>query len=234
MKRFYKSVTLAPQTEAGFQLFLDNKPVRTPAKQIFFIPSQKLANIIVQEWDAQGEEIIPASMPVSQMTMTLIDRVLPHRAALQEEMLGYIDTDLICYRAEEPEQYRKAQEDKWDPFITWFEDTFGETLQTTTGLSPLTQSKTIHDAIEKHVSALTDAQLMATYLATMGTGSIILALAYQMRAYSNDQILNASFAEEKLKDEIYLGEIYGSAPDQEKKYQSLSQDLATLEHFLAS
>ena len=232
MKRFYKKVTLGPQTAQGYPLLLDDKPVRTPAKQEFYIPDQKSADIIVKEWENQGEEIIPSTMPVSQMTMTFIDRVIPHREALQEEILNYIDTDLMCYRADEPEQYKKAQEAKWDPFILWFKNTFHLDLEVTTGLSPLTQPAAIHDAIHAHVSKLTDASFMALYLATLGMGSIILGLAYQMQAFSNAAILDAAFAEEKLKDEIYLGHIYGSAPDQEKKYKSLENDLATLQHFL--
>ena len=233
MKRFYQSVSLADKSADGYQLLLDNKPVRTPAKQIFFIPSRPLAEVIVQEWEDQKEEILPLTMPVCQMTMTLVDRVTPHRKALEEEMLGYIDTDLICYRTEEPQQYKQAQETQWNPFIVWFEQAFALRLSTTTGLSPLTQSPAIHQAIAQHVATLSDGQLMAIYLATMGTGSIILGLAFQMKAFSNEAILSAAFAEELLKDEIYLGNIYGTAPDQEKKYQSLRQDLQTLQHFLA-
>ncbi len=232
MKRFYQSVSLADKSADGYQLLLDNKPVRTPAKQIFFIPSRPLAEVIVKEWEDQKEEILPLTMPVCQMTMTLVDRVIPHRKALEEEMLGYIDTDLICYRTEEPQQYKQAQETQWNPFIVWFEQAFALRLATTTGLSPLTQSPAIHQAIAQHVATLSDGQLMAIYLATMGTGSIILGLAFQMKAFSNETILSAAFAEELLKDEIYLGDIYGTAPDQEKKYQSLRQDLQTLQHFL--
>src|SRR3989338_1304456 len=232
MKRFYKLVTLGEETAEGYQLLLDNKPVRTPDKKIFFIPYRYLADLIVKEWEAQTDEIRPLTMPVCQMTMTLIDSVIPHRQALEEEMLGYIDTDLICYRTDEPERYKRAQEEKWNPFIEWFDQIFKLRLQTTTGLSSLTQHPDIHQVIAHHVATLSDNQLMAMYLATMGTGSIILALAFQMRAFPNDVILSAAFAEELLKDEIYLGHIYGSAPDQEKKYLSLQNDLQTLEHFL--
>lgn len=232
MKRFYKSVTLGEKTDAGYQLLLDNKPVRTPDRKIFFIPSKTLADLIVKEWEDQKENVLPLTMPVCQMTMTLIDRVIPNRVHLEEEMLGYIDTDLICYRADEPEQYKKAQEAKWDPFIDWFEQAFKLRLEVTNGLVPLTQISAIHTALADHVATLSDNQLMAMYLATMGTGSIILATAFQMRAFPDETILSAAFAEELLKDEIYLGHIYGSAPDQEKKYKSLSNDLQTLVHFL--
>lgn len=233
MKRFYKSVTLGEKTEAGYPLLLDNKPVRTPDKKTFLIPSQHLADLIVKEWQDQTDNILPLTMPVCQMTMTLIDRVLPHRKSLEDEMLGYIDTDLVCYRAEEPEQYKTAQENKWDPFLVWFEQRFKLRPQVTTGLSPLTQHPDIHKSIASHIATLTDHQFMAIYLATMGTGSIILGLAFQQRAFPDEEILEAAFAEEMLKNEIYLGHIYGSAPDQEKKYLSLKSDFSTLGHFLS-
>lgn len=232
MKRFYKTVTLGDKTDAGYALLLDGKQVNTPAKQPFFIPSTDLADIIVKEWEAQEGEILPLTMPISQMTMTLIDRVIPHRKLLQTEILDYIDTDLICYRADEPEQYKNAQETKWNPFIQWFHQAFDLNLEVTTGLSPLTQSPDIHQAIAKHITGLNDKQFMAVYLATLGTGSIILALAFLSKLFNNIQVMEAAFAEELLKDEIYLGHIYGSAPDQEKKYKSVGNDLSALQHFI--
>jgi chaperone required for assembly of F1-ATPase len=232
MKKFYKTVSLGEKEENGYGLFLDGKPVRTPAKQNFVIPSLDLANIIVTEWANQGDEILPLTMPISQITMTLIDRVVPHRKILEDEILGYINTDLICYRTDEPEQYRLAQEKQWNPFVTWFQKKTGLTLQVTTGLSPLTQSPEIHQSIKNRITALADNQFMAVYLATLGTGSIILGLAFQSGEFDNDTILAAAFAEEHLKDEIYLGHIYGSAPDQEKKYKSLRGDLETLNYFI--
>jgi chaperone required for assembly of F1-ATPase len=232
MKRFYKSVTLGEKTANGYGLFLDGKPVRTPARQDFVIPTEELADIIVSEWSAQGEEIIPNSMPVSQMTMTLTDRVIPHRQALADEILGYIDTDLICYRADEPEPYKRAQEEKWNPFVKWFEDKFQTSLLTTSGLAPLTQSQDVHRVIREHIESLNDHQFMAAYIATLGMGSIILAIAFETKSFGGEDVLKAAFAEEMAKDEIYLGHIYGSAPDQEKKYNSLKSDLDTLQHFI--
>ena len=232
MKKFYKSVTLTEKTDNGFGLLLDNKPVQTPARKTFFIHSLNIAKLIVKEWEGQTDKILPQTMPVSQMAMTLIDRVIPYREKLANEILGYIDTDLICYRTDEPIQYRRVQEEKWNPFVDWFQRKFNLSLEVTSGLSPLTQSNDIHHVIQKYISSVNNAYFMALYLATLGTGSIILALAFVHKDFTVDEILEASFAEEKLKDEIYLGDIYGSAPDQERKYQNLKTELETLLHFM--
>jgi chaperone required for assembly of F1-ATPase len=232
MKRFYKSVSLSEGTTEGYGLLLDHKPVQTPARKPFFIQSKKIASLVVKEWEDQGETVQPLKMPVSQMAMTLIDRVIPFRDKLESEILGYINTDLVSYRTSEPEQYKRIQEEKWDPFIIWFKNIFGLHFEVTYGLSPLTQSPDIHHAIHHHINRLSDEKMMALYLGTLGTGSIVLGLAFISLDFTVDDILAAAFAEEKLKDTIYLGEIYGSAPDQEKKYKTLKTELETLLHFI--
>lgn len=231
MKRFYRSVTLGEKAESGYPLLLDDKPVCTPDKKSFLIPSESLADLVVQEWEEQGDEICPTNMPVSQMAMTLIDRVTTNRSSLTAEILDYIDTDLICYRADEPEEYRNAQAECWDPFIAWVRNHFQLDLKITYGLSPLIQDPDIHKTIADYVSGLSDSGFMSVYLATIGTGSIILGLAFQMNAFDNTEILKAAFAEEWAKDKIYLADQYGTAPDQEKKYRSLERDLNTLVYF---
>lgn len=232
MKKFYQSVSLSEKTQEGFGLLLDNKPVQTPARKAFFIQSADIAKLIVKEWELQTDYILPLTMPVSQMAMTLTDRVIPFRDKLENEILDYIDTDLICYRADDPEQYRKVQEEKWNPFIDWFQDKFNLSLEVTTGLSPLTQSNDIHEAIKTKISTLNFEEFMALYLTTLGTGSIILAFSFVAQDFTVDEILGASFAEENLKDKIYLSEIYGSAPDQERKHQTLKTELETLLYFI--
>lgn len=232
MKRFYKSVSLSEKTAEGYGLLLDNKPVQTPARKAFFVQSPHIAKAIVKEWEDQKEDILPLTMPISQMAMTLMDRVIPFRKKLETEILGYIDTDLICYRTDEPEQYKRIQEEKWNPFIDWFKKEYHLELKTTSGLSPLNQSNTVHDVIQKAVATSSHEDFMALYLATLGTGSIILALAFVSKEFDIDKILSAAFAEELLKDEIYLSSIYGSAPDQIKKHQTLKSELETLLYFI--
>jgi len=233
MKRFYKIVALTEKSDKGFGLTLDGKLVQTNARQAFIIPSLALANFIIKEWEEQKEDIIPDTMPLSQMAMTLIDRVIPHRQALTTEILDYINTDLICYRTDEPEDYKIIQEEKWNPFITWFQQKFGMSLVTTYQLSPITQSPLIHNAIQNYISNLNDIKFMAAYLATLGTGSIIMAISFVSQSFEPHQILKAAFAEEHLKDEIYLSSVYGAAPDQERKYKILGKELENLKTLIS-
>ncbi|MGO8189946.1 ATP12 family protein, partial [Rhizobium leguminosarum] len=71
------------------------------------------------EWQAQGEEINPVSMPVTRIVKTALDGVAANAQAIFEDILRFSYSDLICYRAEEPEMLVERQAERWDPVIDW-------------------------------------------------------------------------------------------------------------------
>ncbi len=54
MKRFYKDVSLA-ERDGGFSVLLDGKPVKTPARNVLILPTEKLAEAVASEWRSQGD-----------------------------------------------------------------------------------------------------------------------------------------------------------------------------------
>ena len=72
MKRFYKTVTTQP-VENGRALLLDNRPVKTPLRAPLVLPTAAMADAVAGEWDAQGEEIVIASMPLTGFANAAID-----------------------------------------------------------------------------------------------------------------------------------------------------------------
>ena len=53
MKRFYKNAAVS-KAETGFEIRLDDRPVKTPARQPLVVPSGRLADAVAAEWNAQG------------------------------------------------------------------------------------------------------------------------------------------------------------------------------------
>src|SRR5882757_839298 len=103
MKRFYKTVgTVA--VESGFGITLDDKALKTPAKAPLILPTEALARAIADEWDAQVDTIRPDRMRLMQLASTALDRVSIHHQAVVEEAAGYAASDLLCYRAEAPQE----------------------------------------------------------------------------------------------------------------------------------
>ena len=62
MRRAYVRVETRP-LDSGWGVALDGRPMRTPGKNELMLPSGALAAAIAAEWDAQREEIHPATMP---------------------------------------------------------------------------------------------------------------------------------------------------------------------------
>ena len=86
--------------EGGFALTLDGKPARTPGKNPLVVASRAVAQALAAEWQAQGERIDPATMPLTRIVNSAIDRVAREMEPVRAEIVNYAGSDLICYRAE--------------------------------------------------------------------------------------------------------------------------------------
>eukprot|EP00967_Tisochrysis_lutea_P072579 scaffold96824_cov22-Tisochrysis_lutea.AAC.1 len=51
--RFYKTVTVLNAGEAGYQVALDSRPVKTPGRHPLILPTHPLALAIAAEWEWQ-------------------------------------------------------------------------------------------------------------------------------------------------------------------------------------
>lgn len=234
MKRFYNLVSTHKE-DGGWAVHLDGRPVKTPAKALLIAQSEKLADEIVKEWAAQEETIEPETMPLTQILSTQIDRIGAQRPEITVMVCKYLNTDLLCYRAEdEPPGPAKKQAEIWDPWLQWFEDKFGATLQTTQALAALTQDGAAHKAVRDYINALDDARFNVLQLVVSASGSLVLGLAFVEQAISPEQVLEAARVEENLKDEIYNAEKYGRDPMLEKKDAATLRDLQAAQILLQS
>ena len=114
MKRFYKDVTVK-ESDTGYQICLDGRPVRSPAKAIIIVPTPELAEAVQAEWQAVDEDIQPEDMPLYSMAVTVTDRVTPQRQTLANELAAYLHDDVLRYRSEEDLDLAVRQTEKWDP-----------------------------------------------------------------------------------------------------------------------
>ena len=233
MKRFYTLVS-TKQVSGGYEVLLDGRPVKAPSKRTLLAPNESLAGEIVKEWAAQEEQILPNTMPLTQILTTKIDKVSNEREAMSLNVLKYLNTDLLCYRASEPLGMPEAQAGKWDPVLEWFAERFGSELQTTTGLTALTQPESAHKAVQAYVGSLDDDRFTLLQLITPLSGSLILALAFLEGKLSPQEVFDACHVEEQFRARIYDEEKYGPDPLQEKKDKAMMIDLEASKIYLES
>jgi len=194
-KRFYREAGVREEPE-GFVLTLDGRPARTPARKPLAAPTRAIAEAVAGEWEAQGERIDPASMPVTRILNSAIDGVAERAAEVRVEICAYAGSDLICYRAEGPEALAARQEAAWDPLVAWAREVLGARLRLAAGVMPVAQDETAVAAVAVALDAATAAELAALHTITTLTSSAILALAVARGRLSAEDAWNAAHIDE--------------------------------------
>ena len=170
-RRFYKTVSLS----ADGGVLLDGKPVKTPMKAVLVLPAAALARAVAEEWQAQGEKIDPASMPLTRLANTAVDRVMPGRPRIVAEMLQFAGSDLTCYRAEAPPDLIERQTAAWNPVLDWAVAELDVAFVVTAGIVHRPQPEAALKAVEAHLDGLDPFVLAALYNLMTLTGSLLIA-----------------------------------------------------------
>jgi chaperone required for assembly of F1-ATPase len=220
VKKFYKAAA-AVEADQGHAVQLDGRPVKTPAKNVLNVPARALADAIAAEWGAQGEDIDAHEMRLTRLANSAIDRIVEHRHSVVSEIAGYIETDLVCYRAESPEGLAKAQEAGWGPLVSWIHDRHGVDLEITTGLLPVAQSNASIDAVRAAVAEFDVFSLAGLHMVTVSSGSVVIGLAV-----ADDRIDGTAAWELSLIDETFQLTEWGEDPDATKRRAGLRDDIA--------
>lgn len=204
MKRFYKTASVDKQPD-GYGILLDRRPVRTPARVLLRVATERLAGALIEEWNAQGDEIDPLTMPLTQLTNTAIDRAPEHRAAMIGELVRYGETDLVCYRADHPQSLVDRQTASWQPLVDWLRQRYDIGLVTVTGVLPQPQNPAALSRLERIVASHDDFALTALHMAATSAGSVAIALALMEGRISLEQAIAAA-----QLDDVYQMEIWGT------------------------
>lgn len=175
-KRFWKETT-HEATDGGWTIRLDGRPVKTPAKIALVVPTEELAREIAAEWNAQEEVIQPLTMPFTRCANAAIDRVATQRDAVVEIIAAYGETDLLCYRAEQPNELIQQQAAAWDPLLEWSRNELSAELTVHSGVMFGTQPEAALKALFAHVDEMTPFQLSALHDLVAMSGSLVLGLA---------------------------------------------------------
>ncbi|MFD1911605.1 ATP12 family chaperone protein [Halodurantibacterium flavum] len=200
-KRFWTAAQVMP-SDAGFRILLDERPLRTPAKSLLEVPSERLALVIAAEWDAQDGEIRPETMPFTRLANSAIDKVVPQFEAVADLLAAYGATDLICYRAEGPEELVARQEAGWGPLLEWVAGA-GAPLAQTAGIVHVAQPEASLTRLRDRVMALSPFELAAFHDLVAISGSLVIALAVLDRREEPEAAWHLSRIDEDWQAELW-------------------------------
>ncbi len=200
MKRFYKEVSVHA-ADGGYAILLDGKPVKTPMRRALSLPNAHMAEAVKSEWDAQGEDIDPASMVVTGFANAAIDRVADERETFVQNIAAYGESDLLCYRADSPDPLIERQMREWQPWLEWTEQNYDAALIVVSGIMHKEQPKQSLLNLRKAVEAMNDFQLSAMAKMTHISGSLIMSLALYEGKTEIDAIWPALCLDELWQEE---------------------------------
>lgn len=200
MKRFYQIASHAPLADGRHAIRLDDRTVRTPERAELAVPSQALAEAIAAEWNAQGDRVDPASMPMTGLANATIDRVLTDVPAFVAGVAAYAESDLFCYRASEPQALVAEQAAAWDSPVEWAQARFDVTFTITSGIMPVAQSPLSIERLGAAVAALDPWLLAGFSTVTALTGSLIGALGWIEDAIAADALWDAAHVDDRWQE----------------------------------
>lgn len=199
-KRFWKAAAVV-DAEDGFAVELDGRSVKTPAKRALKLPTRAMAEAIAAEWDAQKDVINPHTMPATKTANAALDKVTLQHAEVADMLAAYGDSDLLCYRADAPEELVARQTAHWDPMLDWADAEMGVRLLPRTGVMHAPQDPKVLRVLRDRTHALTVFELAAFHDLVSLSGSLILGFGAAMEARSAEVLWDLSRLDENWQEE---------------------------------
>ncbi|WP_273760545.1 ATP12 family chaperone protein [Bartonella sp. ML70XJBT.G] len=195
-QRFYKEVKVVCE-EGGFSLLLDGRPVKTPAKRHFLVPTEVFAAFVAKEFEKQKQVIDPAKMPMTRLVNTVIDGIADDMQVVFEDLLRFVACDMVFYRAQTPKELVQRQCEQWDPLLDWAEEKLGARFHITEGLIHVEQSGEAVQAVSNYLRKVESLYMLAAlHMMTTLTGSALIALAVAARKMDADHAWNIAHLDE--------------------------------------
>jgi len=195
-KRFYKNVSVEAR-DGVFAVLLDGRSVRTPGRAVLALPTLAAAQLVADEFAAQTVEINPVSMPVMRIANSTVDGVASDPGPVADEIVRFAGTDLLLYRAENPDELIARQARAWNPILDWSASVLGAPFQPVQGIMHVEQPAASLAALNTHVGQRAEPfRLAAMHVITTLTGSALLALALEAGAIDGETAWTAAHVDE--------------------------------------
>ena len=200
-RRFYERARVN-ESDGAFCVVLDRCVVNTPGGRSLASPWRAVAEALAIEWDSQQDIIDPLKMPLTRLANSIIDGVTQSPSEVTAEVEKYLASDLVCYRAENPQGLVARQTAAWDPVLDWASTSLGAHFVLGTGIRHVNQPPEALCAA-RAASPGDPWRLGAVHAMTTLTGSALIALAVAQEALSVAQAWCAAHVDEDWNMELW-------------------------------
>jgi chaperone required for assembly of F1-ATPase len=230
VRRFWETATIEP-AEAGFVVLLDHRPVRVPGGAVLRIGRERLALAVAEEWQAAGQgrggTLSLADMSLTRLAGTAQERIAGDPWPTVDAIARYGETDLLCYRAEAPEELVQRQVRQWQPWLEWVAEEYDAPLRVGVGVAPIRQHRGSIAALRGAVGAFDPYVLAGLGVAVPALGSLVLGLAL-----ASGRIDAAEAHALGALDELFQAEKWGEDAEAAARRASIAEDIALAARFM--
>lgn len=215
-KRFYRSAAAVERGAREFEVQLDGRSVKTPARPLA-LPTRALADAVAAEWNAQADVIAPETLPLTRLANSAIDGVEGREGETAQDILKYAGSDLVCYRAASPAALVAGQARAWDPILAWALKAHGARFAIGTGVQHVEQPAASLEAVGRALAKFDAFKLAALHAMTTLTGSALIALAHAEGFLDADAAWTAAHVDEAWQA-AHWGEDFEAAARQKRRF----------------
>ena len=196
-----------------FNLFIKNKEVKTPEQVSFNFKDKTLPNLILEEIKKFKLKNLNQSIYYNIFSLAK-DKVLINKQKYIEEVMKYINTDLICYWENKPDDLYALQLDNWNSQLKKLKK---EKLNFdyTFNILPIKQKKTSIELLKNKLIQLDDMILSCLLILTKTTSSLLLSYLF-----ITDRIEPIDLYKNTYLHEIWQSKKWGIVQEEKEKRES--------------
>ncbi|MGJ8529307.1 ATP12 family chaperone protein [Maritalea sp.] len=194
-KRFYKQVSVG-ELDGAYAILLDGRPIKTPGKVAVSVPNEELAKLIVVEWEAQEKEIDPATMPLTRLVNTIVEKGDEALEDVKAEIVKFAGNDLLAYRADTPADLVALQSKHWGDAMDVFAKRYDVSFNVIIGVMHQDQPPEVQARTAEIIASYDKFKAFCTMSVTSITGSAILAIGMTEGLFTPEQVLTTAYVDE--------------------------------------
>jgi chaperone required for assembly of F1-ATPase len=201
-RRFYREVATAPAGD-GFAVRLDGRDLRAPKGTPLVLPTPALADLVAEEWAAQGAHLELGAMHATRLANTAVESLPTAREATADQVAQYAAADLICYFADAPAGLVERQAQRWGPWLARVEAEAGLRFVRAAGIVHQPQPPETIAAVRALALARDDFALAGLAFGTALFGSAILAIGVSRGWLAGPEAFDVSRLDEGWQEETW-------------------------------
>ena len=200
-------------SDGVFTIFINNKEIKTPEKVSFNFKEKIFPNLILKEIKKFKLKNLNQSIYYNIFSLAK-DKIQVDKQKYIEEVLKYINTDLICYWENKPDDLYTLQLDNWNSQLKKLkkeELNFDYTFN----ITPIKQNKSSIVLLKKKLIQLDDIILSCLLIITKITSSVLLSYLFITNRIKPIDLYNNTYLHE-----IWQSKKWGIVEEEKEKREN--------------